>query len=157
MEVGNMALLFELSEYKERLRKTKESMLRSGIQVLVVSDPANMNYLTGYDGWSFYVHQGLVVALDYDEPIWWGRGMDANGAKITTWLKHDNIRPYADDYVQNKFKHPMSFVADIIREKGLGNPKHRSGKGQLLVYRGLPGHLAGGIAPRGHPRRHEPG
>ncbi len=113
-----MSLLFEVSEYKTRLRKTKESMLRSGVQVLVVSDPANMNYLTGYDGWSFYVHQGLVVALDYDEPIWWGRGMDANGAKITTWLNHDNIRPYADDYVQNMFKHPMSFVADIIREKG---------------------------------------
>ncbi|GAB6280402.1 MAG: ectoine hydrolase DoeA [Thermovirga sp.] len=113
-----MSLLFEVSEFKERLRKTKEGMLRSGSQVLIVSDPANMNYLTGYDGWSFYVHQGLVVALDYDEPIWWGRGMDANGAKLTTWLQHDNIRPYADDYVQNMFKHPMSFVADIIREKG---------------------------------------
>ncbi|WP_286973889.1 M24 family metallopeptidase [Acetomicrobium sp. UBA5826] len=116
-----MALLFEVSEYQDRLRKVKESMLRKGIQVLIVSDPANMNYLTGYDGWSFYVHQGLVIALDYDEPIWWGRGMDANGAKLTTWLKHYNIRPYADDYVQNVFKHPMSFVADILREMGWEN------------------------------------
>lgn len=93
-------------------------MLRQKVEVLIVSDPSNMNYLTGYDGWSFYVHQGLVVALDHDQPIWWGRGMDANGAKITTWLASDNIRPYADDYVQNPFKHPMSFVADIIREHG---------------------------------------
>jgi len=110
-------LPFEKTEYHQRLRKTKEQMLQQGIQVLIVSDPSNMNYLTGYDGWSFYVHQGLILALDYDEPIWWGREMDANGAKITTWLKQENICPYSDDYVQNVFKHPMSFVADIIREK----------------------------------------
>lgn len=111
-------MYFEISEFHERLKKTKETMLRNKIEVLVVSDPANMNYLTGYDGWSFYVHQGLVVALDRDEPLWWGRGMDANGAKLTTWLSPDSIRPYADDYVQNVFRHPMSFVADIIREHG---------------------------------------
>ncbi|HOO87951.1 MAG TPA: aminopeptidase P family N-terminal domain-containing protein, partial [Synergistales bacterium] len=64
-------MYFEVAEFHERLKKTKESMLRHKIEVLVVSDPANMNYLTGYDGWSFYVHQGLVVALDRDEPLWW--------------------------------------------------------------------------------------
>lgn len=109
---------FDLQEFHERMRNTKESMLRNKIEVLIVSDPSNMNYLTGYDGWSFYVHQGLIVALDRDEPIWWGRGMDGNGAKLTTWLSPDSIRPYEDDYVQNVFKHPMSFVADIIKEHG---------------------------------------
>lgn len=109
---------FELSEFQDRLRKVKQSMFHRQIEVLIISDPSNMHWLTGYDGWSFYVPQGLIVVLDHDEPIWWGRGMDANGAKITSWLKHDNIHPYADDYVQNPLKHPMSFVADIIREHG---------------------------------------
>ena len=109
---------FELAEFHARLRKVKESMFHHKVEVLIVSDPSNMHWLTGYDGWSFYVHQGLVVALDHDEPIWWGRGMDANGAKITSWLKAENIRPYEDDYVQNPLKHPMSFVAGIIREHG---------------------------------------
>lgn len=109
---------FDLQEFHERMRNTKESMLRNKIEVLIVSDPSNMNYLTGYDGWSFYVHQGLIIALDREEPIWWGRGMDGNGAKLTTWLSPDSIRPYEDDYVQNVFKHPMSFVAGIIKEHG---------------------------------------
>ena len=109
---------FDLQEFHERMRNTKESMLRNKIEVLIVSDPSNMNYLTGYDGWSFYVHQGLIIALDREEPIWWGRGMDGNGAKLTTWLAPDSIRPYEDDYVQNVFKHPMSFVAGIIKEHG---------------------------------------
>ena len=111
-------LVFPEKEYKQRIQKTKKRMKDEGIDVLFVSQPANMNYLTGYDGWSFYVHQGLIVSLDQDEPIWVGRGMDGNGAKLTTFLSHENIRSYADDYVQSKVKHPMMFVADIIKEKG---------------------------------------
>ena len=110
--------VFDVSEYKERIRRTKESMQQRGVDVLVVSQPANMNYLTGYDGWSFYVHQAVVVALDQEEPMWLGRGMDANGARLTTFLSEDNIREYADDYVQSLTKHPMHFVADVLKEKG---------------------------------------
>lgn len=114
-------LTFSNTEYSKRLQRVKESMERQHIDVLLITDPANMNYLTGYDAWSFYVHQVLIVMTDYAEPIWIGRGMDANAAKITTWLQHDNIIPYTDDYVQSTVKHPMDFVADIIKEKGKAN------------------------------------
>ena len=53
--------LFQAEEYLERIRNTKKRMTDAGIDVLIVSDPANMNYLTGYDGWSFYVPQAVVV------------------------------------------------------------------------------------------------
>ncbi len=110
--------LFPNDEYLERLRKTKMSMSDAGIDVLVVSDPANMNYLTGYDGWSFYVPQCVVVATDAEQPLWIGRGMDVAGAKHTTFLNQDNIIGYPDDYVQNPIKHPMNFVADDIKDRG---------------------------------------
>jgi Xaa-Pro aminopeptidase len=32
-------------------------MEAKGVDLLIVSDPSNMAWLTGYDGWSFYVHQ----------------------------------------------------------------------------------------------------
>jgi len=109
---------FEKSEYLVRIRKTKKSMADQGIDVLLATNPANMNYLTGYDGWSFYVHQLVVLALDSDEPVWIGRGMDANAAKVTTFLNHDNILGYPDDYVQTPVKHPMDYVADFLKEQG---------------------------------------
>ncbi|WP_298826049.1 M24 family metallopeptidase [uncultured Planococcus sp.] len=112
---------FGTAEYQERIRKTKERMAARGIEVLLITDPANMNYLSGYDGWSFYVHQMLIVIDDEDQPIWVGRTMDANGAKITTWLYHDNIIPYPDTYVQSDTKHPMDFVADILKQIGQHN------------------------------------
>jgi ectoine hydrolase len=112
--------LFSKDEYLERLRKTKASMADAGIDVLVVSDPANMNYLTGYDGWSFYVPQCVVVKLDGDMPLWIGRGMDTPGARHTTFLPESNIIGYPDHYVQTLERHPMNFVGDMIRERGWG-------------------------------------
>ena len=113
--------LFKTDEYLNRIKNTKTRMQSSGIDVLVVSDPANMNYLTGYDGWSFYVPQTVVVSLEDEQPIWVGRGMDASGAKHTTFLKEDHIIGYPDDYVQSTVKHPMNFVAEQIRRRGWHN------------------------------------
>lgn len=114
-------LSFEASEYKQRIRKTKEQMAIKGIDVLLVTDPANMNYLTGYDGWSFYVHQLVILIIDEDQPFWIGRGQDANAAKVTTWLNHNKIIAYTDDYVQSTVKHPMDFVSGILKEIGQTN------------------------------------
>ncbi len=109
-------LYFSTEEYKDRFNKVKHSMAEKNIDVLVVTDPANMNYISGFDGWSFYVHQCLLVFLEKDEPIWVGRGQDGNAAKLTTWLSDESIRPYTDDYVHSLVKHPMDFVSDIIKE-----------------------------------------
>lgn len=114
-------LYFEVEEYKKRLDMTKQKMNDNGVEVLIVTDPANMNYITGFDGWSFYVHQGLIVMIDQDEPIWFGRGQDGNAARLTTWLSEENIKAYTDDYVQSLIKHPMDFVSDIIKERGYQN------------------------------------
>ncbi|PAV30847.1 ectoine hydrolase DoeA [Virgibacillus profundi] len=110
-------LTFPISEFHERLTKTKQRMADAGIDVLLVTDPANMNYLTGYDAWSFYVHQVLAVMIDEDQPIWIGRGQDASAAMHTTWLDADHIIPYADHYVQSTVRHPMDFVGDLLKEK----------------------------------------
>ena len=110
--------LFHEDEYRGRIEQTKQRMQDGGIEVLIVSDPANMNYLTGYDGWSFYVPQVVVVALDLAAPLWIGRGMDVAGARHTTFLDEDHITGYSDDYVQNPVKHPMNFVADEIKRRG---------------------------------------
>ncbi|WP_054708336.1 M24 family metallopeptidase [Bacillus sp. JCM 19041] len=109
---------FTLDEYQARLAKTKEKMADWGVDVLLVTDPANMNYLSGFNGWSFYVHQMLVILIDEEQPIWLGRGMDANVAKQTTWLMHERIIPYPDHYVQSETHHPMDFIGKILTDIG---------------------------------------
>jgi len=110
---------FEQSEYDARLAATRKRMAAAEIDLLIVTDPANMNYLSGYDGWSFYTPQCLAIAQN-GQPVWIGRGIDAGGARVTTWLDHDNIVPYPDDYVQAEGKHPMDYTALTLIERGLG-------------------------------------
>ena len=85
----------------------------------LVTSPANQFYLTGYDGQSYYTPQVVVVALDQEEPIWVGRGMDAVGARFTVFMAEDNIRGYPDHYVASKERHPMQFVAELLKKKHL--------------------------------------
>lgn len=119
MQFGKNNTPFSEAEFAARLAATKARMAAADLDALIVSDPANMNYLTGYDGWSFYVHQCVVVAADLAQPIWIGRAQDVNGAKLTTILPHDNIVGYSDDHVQSTTRHPMEVVARVLREHGL--------------------------------------
>jgi len=113
------ALNFTREEYDARLAKTRAAMQRAGIDTLIVTDPSNMHWLTGYDGWSFYVHQCVIVPSD-GEPIWYGRGQDANGARRTAYLSEASIVGYADHYVQSTERHPMDFLAQVLDERRLG-------------------------------------
>ncbi|MDA3941779.1 MAG: Xaa-Pro peptidase family protein [Spirochaetia bacterium] len=112
-------LRFAKEEFAERIRRTKELMDHRGIEVLMVMDPGGMNYLSGYDGWSFYVHQGLLLSLNDDAPHWFGRKQDSNGTRITTWLDEDHIHGYEDFYVQSRYTHTMRYVAEVMDELGL--------------------------------------
>jgi ectoine hydrolase len=108
---------FPTREYEWRVEETRREMERRGIDWLVVSDPSNMAWLSGYDGWSFYVHQAVLLGPD-GAPLWWGRAMDARGALRTVWMEDDAVHGYDDTYVQNPDKHPFETLADLIRSRG---------------------------------------
>lgn len=115
-------LNFSRDEYSQRVAKTRAAMAAAGVDVIIVSDPSNMAWLTGYDGWSFYVHQCVVVGPDGD-PVWFGRGQDANGARRTAYLSDSDIIGYADHYVQSTERHPMDYLAAKLEERGWGGKR----------------------------------
>ncbi|MDP4033281.1 MAG: ectoine hydrolase DoeA [Pseudorhodobacter sp.] len=113
-------LKFSRDEYAARLAKTRHAMAAKGVDLLIVTDPSNMNWLTGYDGWSFYVHQCVVVP-PVGQPIWFGRDQDGNGARLTSYLAPENIIGYPDNYVQSTERHPMDYLSAKLTDKGFGN------------------------------------
>jgi ectoine hydrolase len=115
-------LPFSDAEFSRRLERVRGAMRERGIDILFVEDPANMAWLTGYDGWSFYVHQGVLVFHDAD-PIWWGRRQDANGAVRTVWMADERVAFYPDHYVQSSERHPMQTLAALILEHGHGRSR----------------------------------
>ncbi len=114
--MSQVVLNCERAEYEQRIAKTRVAMENQGIELLIVCDPSNMAWLTGYDGWSFYVPQCVVLAME-GEPLWYGRGQDGNGAKRTAFMSHDHIVGYPDYYVQSTERHPMDYLCGVLKAR----------------------------------------
>ena len=108
---------FSKAEYNRRLVETKKRMVDAGFDMIVCQDPANMGWLTGFDGWSFYTPQVVLVHLD-EEPIWFGRAQDAKAAHITTDIPADNIIGYSEELIHHATWHPYDELVDLIKARG---------------------------------------
>ena len=114
-----MSKTFPKSEYDDRLVRVRQAMEAKGLDAMVVGDPANMNWLTGFDAWSFYVPQIMVVSLDR-EPVWIGREMDAGAAALTTYMDPADVIPYPEDLIQREDAHPSEYMAGWMTDNGFG-------------------------------------
>lgn len=113
---------FNKEEYDTRLESVRTSMARKNLDALLIGDPANMNWLTGFDAWSFYVPQVMLVQHDRN-PVWMGRKMDAGAVSLTTHLGEDSVLPYGEEYVQRAASHPMEVVAGYLADMSLNGKR----------------------------------
>ena len=136
-------LHFPMSEYDRRIQKTRAEMAARGFDLLVVTDPSNMAWLTGYDGWSFYVHQAVLFGLE-GEPVWCGRGMDAQGAQAHR-LHGARQHRRLSRHLRAVDRAPPDGASRraCIAERGWAQRSDRRRDGQLLV---LGGRLRGAAA-----------
>jgi Xaa-Pro aminopeptidase len=109
--------LFSRAEYDHRLAAVRRRMDYQGLSALVVTDPANIFHLTGYDAWSFYAPQMLFVPAEGDMLLYL-REMDANGAFRTSWLPPEHLIGYPERYVHRPHLHPFDWVAFDLRRRG---------------------------------------
>ena len=139
---------FSAAEYDRRLTKTRAVMATRGLDVLIVTDPSNQAWLTGYDGWSFYVHQAVILPIT-GCPVWWGRGQDANGALRTVDTTRTDVQGYPDNYVQSTERHPMQHLAAMLSDLGHSGARigvemenyYYSAKAHAVLVTALPGAL----------------
>ncbi|MDA7964718.1 M24 family metallopeptidase [Ruegeria sp.] len=108
---------FTSQEYAARIAAARAAMDRQGIDTLLVTDPSNMAWLTGYDGWSFYVPQ-MVILHRTGAPLWWGRTQDKAGAQQTTWLEPQDLHDWPEEHVQHPDHHPVDALVDLLRDRG---------------------------------------
>ncbi|MEO6827944.1 MAG: M24 family metallopeptidase [Microbacteriaceae bacterium] len=106
------------SEYAARLSRVRQRMSDQGLGALLVSDPANLYYLTGYNAWSFYTPQFLFVPAT-GELLLFAREMDAKGGYRTARMPRENIIGYPEEYVHRPDRHPFDWVGRQLRDRGV--------------------------------------
>lgn len=116
-----MPKAFVKEEFTGRVKRVKDRMSAAGIDVLCVANPANIDYLTGYNVNSYSNIQAVIVDIDDDQPHWVGRYMDVGGALELSYLDQQHVHSYVDTYVDAEDRHPFDVVVDLIKSRGLGN------------------------------------
>ena len=109
------------AELDTRLERVRQAMREAELDALIVADPANIFYLSGYNAWSFYTPQILFVPLT-GTPTLAMREMDALGAHRTAIRYADDVLGYPERLVHRPDTHPMVWVAQALRERGYATP-----------------------------------
>ncbi len=111
---------FEKAEYDRRVLDVKKRMEAAGFDLLICQDPANMGWLCGFDGWSFYTPQAVLVHLEAAAPLWFGRAQDVKSAHFTTDLPAENIIGFSEPLVHHRVMHPFDELCDLVIARGWG-------------------------------------
>ncbi len=117
----NYSKPFEKSEYERRVTEVKQRMEAAEFDLLICQDPASINWLTGFDGWSFYTPQAVLVHLEEESPVWFGRAQDAKSAHITTDIPEVNIVSFSEPLVHHQTQHPFDELCEMIIKRGWGS------------------------------------
>ena len=123
---------FSTEEYRERVRRVRQGMEALGVEVLLVTDPANVFYLSGYQTFSVYNGECVILSLDGDPSLVVDR-MEVGGALLHSWLE----RAFGYDRDMSR----PAYLSKLLAEQGLDQARVALEKGSraltVQLYEGL--------------------
>ncbi|KRQ96855.1 M24 family metallopeptidase [Bradyrhizobium valentinum] len=113
--------VFPRTEYLRRLAAVKAEMKQRDIDVLMVTSPANITYLSGYTSKSSYVPQGLLVSQREEEPTFFTRHMDGPAAMHQMFIDSGRVIGYPESLIANPDKDGFDAAIDFLQDTGFAN------------------------------------
>lgn len=110
--LGNGSGLFSKAEHQRRLLRARHALSEAGLQGAVCVSPETLFYLAGYEGYTFWTEQALVLSATSGEAVLILRDADLPLATETAVV--DDVRTYRfgrDD--------PAQLVRDALSDLGL--------------------------------------
>ncbi|MER8772172.1 Xaa-Pro peptidase family protein [Mesorhizobium sp. M0960] len=105
-------LAFPIAEFEQRLKAVRQEMSTRQLDMLIVTTPENMYYLTGFDTLGYTSTQFLLVPLDGD-PFLITRAIEETNVVISSWT--EQRASYMDH------ESPIELLAETIKSKGYAN------------------------------------
>lgn len=111
--IGKRPSPFAETEYLMRLARVREELIPHGVDALLVTDPGNICYLSGYGAESSYVAQGLIVRLE-GPPDLVVRRQDAPAGMWMAWMPNAHILDYPEDLIGNPHEDGLDFICRLL-------------------------------------------
>ncbi|CAK9886052.1 MAG: Ectoine hydrolase [Candidatus Erwinia impunctatus] len=127
---------FSVEEYQDRQRRTRERLAAAGIDVMVVTGPENIFWLTGQQTPGYYTFQALVLPVEGD-PVFVIRQLEYFNFISNTFISDAAI--YQDGV------NPVDFLVEVLRQRGWSEKRVGLDKRgwflTIAVYEALQGQL----------------
>lgn len=127
---------FSATEYDERVRRARANLVDAGIDVMIVTGPENIFYLTGQQTPGYYTFQALVLPVE-GEPVFVIRQLEYFNFIANTFISDASVYLDGDD--------PVSFLVAAIESKGWSHRRIAIDKRgwflPIAVYEALQGKL----------------
>ena len=101
--------VFPQEEYARRIERLRARMAEKGFDLVLLTGPENIFYLTGQQTPGYYTFQSLCLPAA-GEPFHVLRALEAANARLNTYLT--DITGYADD------AHPAAALAAVLKQRG---------------------------------------
>lgn len=101
---------FPKAEYDARIARARALLEAAGIDVMVLTSPENIFYLTGQQTPGYYTFQALVLPVDGD-PAFVIRQLEFYNFTANTFISDASV--YQDN------EEPVGFLTELLRRKGL--------------------------------------
>ncbi|HCI6744328.1 TPA: aminopeptidase P family protein, partial [Klebsiella variicola subsp. variicola] len=100
---------FSADEYAQRIRRTRERLSRAGVDVMIVTGPENIFWLTGQQTPGYYTFQALLLPVEGD-PVFVIRQLEYFNFIANTFISDAAIYQDGDN--------PVDFLVGMLQQRG---------------------------------------
>jgi Xaa-Pro dipeptidase len=105
---------FAKAEYDGRLARARDLLAGAGIDVMVITGPENIFYLTGQQTPGYYTFQALVLPVDGD-PVFVIRQLEYFNFIANTFIPDAQVYQDGDE--------PVTFLVDAMQKRGFASKR----------------------------------
>ena len=100
---------FREEEYVQRIARARQLLVKAGLDVMVITGPENIFYLTGQQTPGYYTFQTLVLPVEGD-PVFVIRQLEYFNFISNTFIRDAAIYTDGDN--------PVNFLLDVLNARG---------------------------------------
>lgn len=100
---------FRADEYAQRIQRTRERLSRAGVDVMIVTGPENIFWLTGQQTPGYYTFQALLLPVEGD-PVFVIRQLEYFNFIANTFISDAAIYQDGDN--------PVDFLVGMLQQRG---------------------------------------
>ena len=123
---------FSKAELEIRIASARKILIEREIDIMILTGPENIFYLTGQQTPGYYTYQALLLSVDSD-PVFIVRQLELNNLVANSYVS--NIVPYLDD------ADPVDVTVKLINDRGWQNKRigidQRGWFLPIAIYRAL--------------------